>query len=133
LSHLIDTNVAIYLRDQDREIIIRLFALDDAPKLSLVSLVELEGGVVANADLATARRKNLDTLLAKVVVAQFDRAVVEAYRNIVEAVGFSRRRILDRLIAATAIANDLTLITTNGDDFRDIPDLKLEVWPIPAQ
>jgi tRNA(fMet)-specific endonuclease VapC len=133
LSHLIDTNVAIYLRDQDRNIIIRLFALDDAPKLSLISLVELEGGVVAKPDLATVRRKNLDTLLAKVIVAQFDRSVVAAYRGIVEAVGFSRRRILDRLIAATAIANDLTLITTNGDDFRDIPGLKLEVWPVPAQ
>ncbi|UVO51916.1 PIN domain-containing protein [Sphingomonas sp. SUN019] len=133
MSHLIDTNVAIYLRDQDREIIIRLFALDDAPKLSIISLVELEGGVVAKPDLATVRRKNLDTLLAKVVVAQFDRAVVEEYRGIVEAIGFSRRRILDRLIAATAIANDLTLITTNGVDFRDIPGLKLEVWPTPAQ
>ena len=35
------------------------------------------------------------------------------------------RRAYDLLIAATAIESDLTLVTRNVADFRDIEDLKL--------
>lgn len=73
----------------------------------------------------------LDKLLSRFVVVPFDASVVRIYGQIVAACGFSRPRILDRLIAATAIANDLTLITINAADFRDIPGLKLEAWPAP--
>lgn len=63
----------------------------------------------------------------------FDQNVVAAYGAVIRVLGFSRPRILDRLIAATAIVYDLTLVTINGADFRDIPGLKLEVWPTPDQ
>ena len=59
--------------------------------------------------------------------------VVRCYARIVAALGFSRSRVLDRLIAATAIIGDLVLVTSNGPDFDAIPGLKLEVWPTPAQ
>ena len=36
-----------------------------------------------------------------------------------------RNRALDLLIAATAIQHNLTLVSRNTDDYRDIPDLKL--------
>jgi predicted nucleic acid-binding protein len=58
---------------------------------------------------------------------------VEQYGDIVRANGFSRTRVFDRLIAATALVHDLTLVTINGADFRDNPGLNLEVWPVPAQ
>ena len=32
------------------------------------------------------------------------------------------------MIAATALVEGLTLITTNGDDFRDVPELELVEW-----
>ncbi len=51
-----------------------------------------------------------------------------AYGRIVGEAEFSRRKIIDRMIAATAIVQDLTLITTNGADFDDIAGLKLEIW-----
>ncbi|MBI5392933.1 type II toxin-antitoxin system VapC family toxin [Candidatus Woesearchaeota archaeon] len=34
----------------------------------------------------------------------------------------------DLMIASIAIAHDLVLITKNGKDFANIPELKLEVW-----
>lgn len=131
--YLIDTNIAIDLRDGNPATAARMAALTSRPRLSLLSLVELEGGVHSRPELARPRRIALDALLRRLNVESFDTRAVEAYGRIVAACGFSRPRILDRLIAATAIVNDLTLITQNGDDFAGIPGLSIEVWPTPAQ
>ena len=71
----------------------------------------------------------LDDLLSTLRVIPFDDAATPAYRVIVGASGFSRRRTLDRMIAATAIANGLRLATANPADFGDIAGLALETWP----
>lgn len=128
---LLDTSVAILLRDSDSEADLRLKALDSIPSLSIVSQVELEGGVVARPALTARRRAAVDLLLAVLPVLPFDSDCVAAYRRIVEAVGFSRREVVDRMIAATALVHDLTLITLNRRDFIDVPGLDLEIWPKP--
>jgi predicted nucleic acid-binding protein len=128
---LIDTSVAIPLRDRDPAAIQRFVQFDEMPYISIVTQVELEGGVYAKPALAEARRKGMDSLLAAIVVLPFDAAAVQAYREIVAAIGHSRRKTVDRMIAATALAHDLTLVTMNGRDFRDIPGLRLEIWDNP--
>ena len=45
MAFLLDTNVAIYLRDGDTETTAKISALDDAVLMSIVTRVELEGGV----------------------------------------------------------------------------------------
>jgi len=130
--YLVDTNVAIELRDGSPAISARMATLTSRPSMSLLTLVELEGGVYSRPELLRSRRNAVDALLGRLSVEPFDARTIAAYGRIVAVYGFSRRRILDRLIAATAIVNDLTLITINADDFRDIPGLKLEVWPAPA-
>lgn len=77
--------------------------------------------------LLESRRIRWNALVSTLDVLAFDAAVVDAYVSIAAASGFSRARIIDRLIAATAIVHGLTLATMNGQDFRDIPNLKLEV------
>ena len=129
---LIDTNVAIYLRDGDPEIVARVAALDEPPVMSIITHVELEGGIATKPHLSEVRRSRLAEILAETPVLDFEAIMVDAYRNILEVSGYSRARVLDRMIAATAIAHGLTLITINGDDFRDIPGLDLEIWPNPA-
>jgi tRNA(fMet)-specific endonuclease VapC len=131
LAFLLDTSVAIYLRDGVAEVQQRVGAMDEAPSMSAVTRVELEGGVYANPLLLQRRRSAVDAILAELEVIDFDDSMAAAYGNIVEAAGFSRRKVIDRIIAATALAHDLTLVTCNGDDFRDIPGLKLEVWANP--
>ena len=54
-------------------------------------------------------------------------AEADACRRIFTAAGASRRRIIDRMIAATARGHGLTLATTNEPDFRDTPGLRLQV------
>ena len=133
MALLLDTDIAIRLPDRDRSIGEALAARSERKLISLVTVIELEGGVAAKAELAMDRRVALDALLAVLQVLPLDSDVVKDYSDILAQAGFSRRRILDRLIAATAVVHDLTLITINGADFRDIPDLKLEVWPTAAQ
>ena len=131
MPRLLDTSVAILLRDSDSEADLRLKSLDLLPALSIVTQVELEGGVVAKPALAAKRRAAVDLLLAALPILPFDADCVAAYRRIVETAGFSRRKIIDRMIAATALVHDLSLITLNRTDFADIPGLRLEVWPSP--
>lgn len=133
MAFLLDTSIAVDLRDERDVVVDRIAELAGPYALSLITVVELEGGVAANLAWRERRRRAVDRLLAQTTTLPFDDKIVDAYRSILTAVGFSRRRILDRLIAATAIVNDLTLITFNRPDFSDIPGLRLEVWPAPAQ
>lgn len=128
MGTLIDTNIAIHMRDGDPATLDRLDTLDEVPKLSILSRIELEGGVYAQAPFTAARRIAVDILLARHDVLDFSSTCADVYRTIVERCGFSRPRTIDRMIAATAIVHGLTLITANGDDFRDIPDLRLDIW-----
>lgn len=132
MAVLIDTNIAIHLRDGDPQVAARIAELAEPPFISIVTLVELEGGVHSKQALAAKRRAALDILLGGVVVLPFDDADARAYAVIVSALGYSRPLILDRMIAATALVHDLLLITMNGADFRDVPGLKLEVWELPC-
>ena len=130
---LIDTNIAVHLRDGSRQTTLRLADLDATPAMSMISLVELQGGMGTEPAAARRRHARLGELLQDVQLLDLDRPVVEVYGGLIATIGFSRPRILDRLIAATAIVHDLTLVTINAPDFRDIPGLKLEVWPAPGQ
>jgi tRNA(fMet)-specific endonuclease VapC len=130
LAFLLDTNVAIYLRESFPEILDRVDALPSKPFLCAVTRVELEGGVYAHEDEREHRRKAVDSLLRWLPMLDFDFDMAEVYGQILEKSGFSRRKIIDRMIAATAIVSNMTLITTNGDDFADIEGLKLDVWSV---
>lgn len=125
---LFDTSIAIPLRDGEEAIVNRAFALPVAPYFSILTVVELEGGINAKPELANARRAALDALLGRVDILPFDAQELAAYRRIIGAIGFDRRKVIDRLIAATALANGLDVVTRNPADFNDIPDLRIEVW-----
>jgi len=133
LTHLIDTNIAIHLRDGQRDVMAGIAALSQRPAISLMTRVEMEGGIYRDPQFVEERRAAADALVRLFDIKPLDDAVVTAYGRIVATCGFSRTRIIDRLIAATAIVNDLTLITVNATDFRDIPGLRLESWPAPVQ
>ena len=128
MSYLLDTNVAIHLRDGTSDVIANVAALEGAVLLSVVSRVELEGGVYRDPAQAHLRRPRLDAILEILPVLAFDDAAADAYRTIVEAAGYSRRKLLDRMIAAQALVHRATLVTLNGADFQDVPGLTLLEW-----
>lgn len=128
MPYLIDTNIAIDLRDGDRAIVSRIGAITDAVLMSVITRVELEGGVYRDPGSAAIRRARLDILLRSIPVVAFGDEAADAYAAIVAAAGYSRRKLLDRMIAAQALVHRATLITRNAGDFADIPNLALEVW-----
>ena len=96
--------------------------------ISVVTYMEVFEGLARelDPDAAQARFRSLiDTL----PVLPFSIAVAErcAYlRGSLRAQGRRvNQRALDLLIAATALEHDLTLVTRNATDYRDIPGLQL--------
>lgn len=126
MTLMLDTSVAIHLRDGDPDVQDRISATNEPVVLPMIALVELEGG--ARGEERELRRARLDVLLETVEVKPFLAADARAYGEIVNTAGFSRRKVLDRMIAAQAITAGATLVTRNGDDFRDIPGLTLLEW-----
>ena len=131
MAIIIDTNVAIHLRDQDPVILARAAKLATEPALSIVSIIELEGGVDRDRTALGKRRRLLDEMIESMIILPFGEKEAAHYGRIIAKSGFSRSLVFDRMIAAQAVAIGATLITMNGPDFRGIDDLKLEVWPSP--
>lgn len=128
MAFVLDTNVAIHLRDGDPAVADRVARLDGAVLLSVVTRVELEGGVHRDPVDTPIRRARLDAVLGAIPTLAFDVAAADAYRAIVEHAGYSRRKLLDRMIAAQAMVHRATLVTMNANDFSDIPGLTVLAW-----
>ena len=126
---LLDTDILIHLRDGDEAVASQVEQLDAPPLMSAVSRAELESGVYRDPAWAEVRRPLVDLLIERLKVLPFDNAAAVAYGQIVAAAGYSRRKMLDRMIAATAIVQGAGLLTMNESDFRDIPGLSIQVWP----
>ena len=65
----------------------------------------------------------MERVSKRMAVLPFDEEAAIRYAQL----PFKRHRF-DQLIAAHALALDLTLVTANPRDFRDIPDLRVEDW-----
>jgi tRNA(fMet)-specific endonuclease VapC len=124
---LLDTSVAVELIDDVARSLNRAREAD-ALYLSVISHVELEAGVYRQDEAGRLFRVRVDKFLERIEELDFTGREVAAYSSIIAAKGFSRRLVVDRMIAATALANDLGLATLNPRDFRDIPGLTIEDW-----
>lgn len=128
MAFIIDTDVAIHVRDGDAATTNKVAALPGAVMMSVITRVELEGGVYREPTNVTARRARLDVMLAAIPSLAFDDEAAARYGAIVAHAGYSRRKLLDRMIAAQALVHRATLVTFNADDFADVPGLDLLAW-----
>jgi predicted nucleic acid-binding protein len=53
----------------------------------------------------------------------FDDAAAAAYGRIIAGTSYSRRKVINRMIAAQALVHRATLVTLNPADFADVPGL----------
>lgn len=125
---MLDTSVVIPLRDGDPAIASRVANLAGTPVIAMLTRIELENGVYRDPTQAVARRNLLDAMLPTFHTVPFDERAAQAYGAIVERLGYSRRLMIDRMIAAQAVVHGATLATRNPSDFAGIPGLALEHW-----
>lgn len=128
MTYLLDTSIAIHVRDGTDEVLAKVAEHEGQVLLSALSLAELERGVYRRPEVIAFRRARLDTMLASLPVVSFDAAAAGAYGRIIARCGWVRGRDFDRMIAAHALATGSVLVTDNEADFRDVPDLVLENW-----
>jgi tRNA(fMet)-specific endonuclease VapC len=88
----------------------------------------LEYGVVASGDDAERNGAALAHFLLEVPVAPFDGPAARVYGAVRWASREHRRDALEKLIAAHALALDVTLVTNNPRDVASYPDLRIENW-----
>ncbi|MEA3048495.1 MAG: tRNA(fMet)-specific endonuclease VapC [Sphingomonadales bacterium] len=127
MALLLDTGIVVDLVNRVEATTKRVHGVDSL-YLSVVSQVELETGLFMDGELDPVLRARRDAVLERVESLPFTEREVAAYAAIIAAMGFSRRLVVDRMIAATALAHGLTVATLNPRDFRAIPGLSLEDW-----
>lgn len=127
---MLDTNICIYLMKHDPPEIAERFAACYVGDMviSAVTYAELDYGVACSGERAAHNRAALDALVEDIPVAPFDASAGRAYGAVRLATRERKRDALDKLIAAHAIALDVTLVTNNLRDFEPYPGLRLENW-----
>ena len=127
MSYLIDTDVVISVLEGDGASI-HLFSQLSAAGISIsaISYMEIAQGLLRQPGTAFAE---FERFLRDVPVLPVDQDVAlrcAAIRMHLSGQGKRvRQRALDLLIAATAIEHNLTLVTRNQADYRDVPGVML--------
>jgi predicted nucleic acid-binding protein len=121
---LLDTSVVVDLEDID------VAALPTAVAVSAITMAELAAGphATADADERARRQDRLQRAEAAFDPLPFDAEAARAYGRVsasVTAAGRKARgaRVVDLLIAATAVSEGLPLYTRNGRDFQALDGL----------
>ena len=70
----------------------------------------------------------MDSLLEDILVAPFEALATRTYGPLRAADRDRNKGALDKLIAAHALALDVTLVTNNEADFRRFTGLNVENW-----
>ncbi|MGE4241057.1 type II toxin-antitoxin system VapC family toxin [Ramlibacter sp.] len=135
MSYLVDTNVLSELRKKSPQpSVVNWFAERPASTLylSVLTLGELRKGVegIGDARRQATLRDWLEVELPRFFIGRVldvDGAVADRWGRLVAGAGRPLPTI-DSLLAATALAHDLVLVTRNKKDFRGLPVEVLDPW-----
>jgi tRNA(fMet)-specific endonuclease VapC len=128
LTHLLDTDICIHaMKLRDLTLSRRLDALRGKCAVSDVSIYELYSGT-ERYDLPDRRKAIIDTFIGRMTVLPFDTKTARIAAPLNFQLESKGQKIggFDMLIAATALANNLTLFTNNTREFKRVPGLTLE-------
>jgi len=126
---LLDTNVFIHAV-RGRPPAVRARLRQESPEdlvVSSITVAELFYGAEKSGGPAR-RRAAWNAVLAPFHVLAFDRAAAEQHARIRYLLRHKPIGDRDLLIAAIALAADLTLVTHNAAEFSRVPRLRVEDW-----
>jgi tRNA(fMet)-specific endonuclease VapC len=129
MPYLIDSHVVIdHLADvPDASTLLSRLAADGVA-ISIITYMEAFQGVTRSLHPKEAHAK-FHAFAKSIPILPLSIAVAERCAQLRETLRTQNKRVnsraLDLIIAATALEYDLTLVTENTGDFKDIPDLSL--------
>ena len=131
MKYLLDTNICIYIiKKQPIEIIEKFnsFSIGDIG-ISAITLAELYFGVEKSMHPAK-NIKALEEFLLPLIIEDFDYNASVIYGKLRTNLEKKGKLIgsLDMLIAAHALALNVTLVTNNTKEFIRVSNLKIENW-----
>jgi len=131
MIYLLDTDACIGVLRQRPGMVDRLSQITPAEcAVSMTTVYELFCGV-GKAQHPDRERAKVERFVAAIIELPFDRAAAEAAARI--RIDLEGRGMpigpYDLLIAGQALANDLTLVTGNVQEFQRVTGLKIESWP----
>lgn len=118
---MLDANALILLVELDERMLRRASqCFEDDLCVSAIAYAEVVRGTASG---KAPLIELLDKAAQAIPILPFDLMAANLYARL----PFRRHRF-DRLIAAHALALDLTLVTANTGDFRDVAGLRVEDW-----
>ena len=117
MRRLLDTNILIYFLNLKDENAATLIA-DNSSVISVLSRTELLMG--SNPEDIEKSHKLLNIIQSLPI----DNKIADIAADLIRDNAKNKKRIADILIAATALAYHLELVTANIKDFNKIPNLK---------
>lgn len=134
MTYLFDTNVCIRLLNNTSVPLVSRLKTVDPSEIVLCSVVlaELTFGAYRSARAADNLRL-LQSFAAPYRSLAFNDSCVDSYGRIRSDLQRAGMPIdpNDLLIAAIAVANNLTLVTNNTDEFSRVVGLSIEDWSLP--
>jgi tRNA(fMet)-specific endonuclease VapC len=132
MTHLLDTNICSEHMRRPGGLAHRFFQHSGQIAISTVVLAELYAGAYKRPNPARILGLIADLLL-EVAVLDFDSQCAERFgvtQGSLLQQGISVP-VADMMIASVALVHDLTLLTHNTMDYRNIPGLRLDDWLAP--
>ncbi|MBO7135396.1 MAG: type II toxin-antitoxin system VapC family toxin [Spirochaetaceae bacterium] len=130
MAYLIDTDTIIFALRGDKNVLAKFEENKNLPiSISMITYAEL----IFGAKRSQNEQKNMikvNHIRDIYAIEDLNEGVMEVFADVKAKMFEKGIRIedMDLLIAATAIYNELTLVTNNTKHFENIPNLKLENW-----
>lgn len=130
MAYLIDTDTIIFALRGDKNVLTKFEENKNLPiSISMITYAEL----IFGAKRSQNEQKNMikvNHIRDIYAIEDLNEGVMEVFADVKAKMFEKGIRIedMDLLIAATAIYNELTLVTNNTKHFENIPNLKLENW-----
>ncbi len=130
MAYLIDTDTIIFALRGESSVLAKFEENKNLPiSISMITYAEL----VFGAKRSQNEQKNMikvNHIRDIYPIEELNEGVMEVFADIKAKMLEKGTRIedMDLLIAATAIYNELTLVTNNTKHFENVPNLKIENW-----
>ena len=132
MSFLLDTDICSAFFKKNAPVVLRVMLHYGGLHVSAVTVGELMTWA-RRATTSVSRLREIEDFLGTVAVVDIDRMVAETFGQIRAAL-LDRGRpigVPDLFNAAVALVHNLTVVTHNVADYRDVPGLSVVDWMAP--